>query len=82
MSKAIIFVAMYHRLVSIKKHRPFYFPKHNFSETGFCPRPQVKPQLGPIDRVSPYLLTQTRQWIMSKNIIFIFILRLRSREIV
>jgi hypothetical protein len=35
---------------------PVYFSKHNVSETGFCPRLQVKPtQLGPIDRASPYL---------------------------
>jgi hypothetical protein len=36
------------------KNRPVYFLKHNASETGFCPRLQVKPaQLGPIDRASP-----------------------------
>jgi hypothetical protein len=28
--------------------------KHNFSETGFCLRLQVKPTRGPIDRASPY----------------------------
>jgi hypothetical protein len=40
-------------------HRPIYITKHNVSETGFCLRLQVKStQLGPIDRVSPYLRTR------------------------
>jgi hypothetical protein len=38
-------------------HRPVYTSKHNVSETGFCPRLQVKPtQLDPINTASPYLL--------------------------
>jgi hypothetical protein len=39
------------------KCRPVYFSKQKVSETGLCLRLQVKPtQLGPIDRLSPYLL--------------------------
>jgi hypothetical protein len=46
-----MFLDIIHRLVHLKK-------KNNFSETGFCLRPQVKPtQLDPIDRASPYLQT-------------------------
>jgi hypothetical protein len=41
-------------------HRPVFILKHNVSETGFCLRLQVEPtQLGPIDRISPYLLFVT-----------------------
>jgi hypothetical protein len=40
-----------------KKRHPVYFSKHNVSETGFCIRLQVKPQLGLIDRANPYLRT-------------------------
>jgi hypothetical protein len=39
-------------------HRPVYITKRNDAKTGFCLRLQAKPlQLGPIDRVSPYLRT-------------------------
>jgi hypothetical protein len=44
-----MFLDIIYRLVPFLKN-------HNVSETGFCPRPQVKPtQLDPIDRASPYL---------------------------
>jgi hypothetical protein len=45
--------------IVLPKKTPFSFiSKHNVSETGFCLRLQVKPtQLGPIDRISPYLRT-------------------------
>jgi hypothetical protein len=34
----------------LSKNHPVYFSKHDVSETGFCPRPQVKPtQLGQIE---------------------------------
>jgi hypothetical protein len=43
-------------ILSILK-KPSCFFQNNVSGTGFCPRLQVKPtQLGPIDRVSSYLL--------------------------
>jgi hypothetical protein len=43
-------------VLSLTKNRPVYLKKKNVSETGFCPRLQVKPTLlGPIDRGSPYL---------------------------
>jgi hypothetical protein len=39
---------------------PVYISKHNFSETGFYLRLQVKPtQLGPIDRVNSHLESDT-----------------------
>jgi hypothetical protein len=51
------------------KSRPVSFSKHNVSETGFCPRPQVKPtQLGTIDRASPYLRTLIDNAKLIKNI--------------
>jgi hypothetical protein len=38
------------------KHHPFFYLKHNISETVFCLRLQEKPtHLGPIDRENPYL---------------------------
>jgi hypothetical protein len=41
-----------------QKHRPVYFSKHNFSETGFCLHLQAKPtQLGPINKGSPCIRT-------------------------
>jgi hypothetical protein len=54
-----MFLGIINRLVFIHKHRPFYISKH-VSETGFCLRLQVKPtQLGPIDKPSPYLRTES-----------------------
>jgi hypothetical protein len=36
----------------------YFYLKQNVSKTGFCPYLQVEPtQLGPVDRVSPYLRT-------------------------
>jgi hypothetical protein len=41
--------------------------QNNVSETGFCLRLQVKPtQLGPIDRASPYLRTESSL----RNVVF------------
>jgi hypothetical protein len=49
-----MFLDIIHRLVFNWKQSCLYL-KHNVSETGFCPRLQVKPILfGPIDRASPY----------------------------
>jgi hypothetical protein len=43
-------------------HHPVFLFKHNVSETGFYLLLQVKPtQLGPIDRVNPYLMTSSFQ---------------------
>jgi hypothetical protein len=40
------------------KHRTVYLSKHNVSDTGFDLHLQVRPtQLGPIDRITPYLWT-------------------------
>jgi hypothetical protein len=51
---SITFLDIIHRLVSNQKPSCLY-SKHNVSETGFCPRLQVKPTLlGPIDTASPY----------------------------
>jgi hypothetical protein len=56
---SITFLDIIHRLVHLKKH--------NVSDTGFCLRPQVKPtQLGPIDRASPYLRTESSL----RNVVF------------
>jgi hypothetical protein len=47
-SANIMFLDIIHRPVFTQKHSPVYFSKHNFSETGFCLRPQVKhTQLAP-----------------------------------
>jgi hypothetical protein len=56
-----MFLDIIHRFVFCLKCHPVYISKHNVSETGVCLRPQVKPtQLGPIDRVSPYLRSGDR----------------------
>jgi hypothetical protein len=57
----ITFLDIIYHPVFYLKHRSIYISKHNVSETGFCLHLQVKPtQLGPIDRASPYLKTETQ----------------------
>jgi hypothetical protein len=85
---SIMFLDIIHRPVYFLRIILFIFENTNVSETGFCPRPQVKPtQLGPRDRYfrkfrSEIILCIPHRMLLAQPLSFILIfLKWKNNEV-